>query len=81
MEGPRGVIEACEIVRRTVDCTLVLVGSKADDEPEAATVLESVQALANKRTLVLWVTDALLVNARQRRAAVVLQKPIREGFA
>jgi len=79
-KDPRGVIEACEVVRRTVDCTLVLVGSKADDDPEAATILESVQALANERTLVLSVTDALLVNALQRRAAVVLQKSIREGF-
>lgn len=79
-KDPRGVIEACEVVRRTVDCTLVLVGSKADDDPEAATILESVQVLANERTLVLSVTDALLVNALQRRAAVVLQKSIREGF-
>jgi trehalose synthase len=31
---PHGVIEACEIVRRSVDCTLVLVGSKADNDPE-----------------------------------------------
>jgi len=30
---PHGVIEACEIVRRSVDCTLVLVGSKADNDP------------------------------------------------
>jgi trehalose synthase len=36
--------------------------------------------LANERTLVLSVTDALLVNALQRRAAVVLQKSIRERF-
>jgi trehalose synthase len=79
-KDPHGVIEACKIVRRTVDCRLVLVGSKADDDPEAAAVLESVQALANERTLVLSVTDALLVNALQRRAAVVLQKSIREGF-
>jgi trehalose synthase len=63
-----------------VDCTLVLIGSKADDDPEAAAVLGSVQALANERTLVLSVTDALLVNALQRRVAVVLQKSIREVF-
>jgi len=59
---------------------LVLVGSTADDDPEAAAVLESVQCSASERILVLSVTDALLVNALQRRAAVVLQKSIREGF-
>src|SRR5262249_5049281 len=31
-------------------------------------------------TIVLSVTDSLLVNALQRRAAVILQKSIREGF-
>jgi trehalose synthase len=76
----QGVIEACNIARRTTDCMLVLVGSKADDDPEAAAVLESVQAAAGERDLVLSVTDQLLVNALQRRAAVILQKSIREGF-
>jgi trehalose synthase len=33
-KDPRGESEACEIVRRTVDCTLVLIASKADDDPE-----------------------------------------------
>jgi trehalose synthase len=79
-KDPQGVIEAYEIARRTTDCRLVLVGSKADDDPEAAAVLESVQALADERVLVLSVTDPLLVNALQRRAAVILQKSIREGF-
>jgi trehalose synthase len=79
-KDPQGVIDACEIVRRRRDCTLVLVGSTADDDPEAAAVLQSVQCSASERILVLSVTDALLVNALQRRAAVVLQKSIREGF-
>jgi trehalose synthase len=67
-------------VRSATDCTLVLAGSKADDDPEAAAILESVQARANDRVLVLSVTDALLVNALQRRATVILQKSLREGF-
>jgi len=59
---------------------LVLVGSTADDDLEAAAVLESVQASVSERDLVLSVTDQLFVNALQRRAAVILQKSIREGF-
>jgi trehalose synthase len=79
-KDPEGVITACEIVRRTIDCTLVLVGSSADDDPEAEAILQAVQARANDRTLVLSVTDPVLVNALQRRAAVILQKSTREGF-
>ena len=79
-KDPQGVIDACKIVHQTTDCTLVLVGSTADDDPEAAAVLEAVQCSAGERILVLSVTDALLVNALQRRAAVILQKSIREGF-
>jgi len=79
-KDPEGVIEACKIARRATDFTLVLVGSKADDDPEAATVLASAQASADARVLVLSVTDPLLVNALQRRADAILQKSIREGF-
>jgi trehalose synthase len=59
-KDPQGVIDACEIVRRRRDCTLVLVGSTADDDPEAAAVLQSVRCSASERILVLSVTDALL---------------------
>ena len=79
-KDPQGVIEACKIARRATEFTLVLVGSKADDDPEAATVLAAAEASADARVLVLSVTDPLLVNALQRRAAVILQKSIREGF-
>jgi trehalose synthase len=79
-KDPLGVIRACERARESIDCRLVLVGSAADDDPEAAGVLQSVQDSAGESTLVLPVTDALLVNALQRRAAVILQKSIREGF-
>ena len=78
-KDPQGVIEACKSARRTTDCMLVLVGSKADDDPKTAAVLESVQASASERVLVLSVTDQLRVNALQRRAAVILHKSIREG--
>jgi trehalose synthase len=79
-KDPEGVITACELVRRTTDCRLVLIGSSADDDPEAEAILKGVQARASGRTLVLSVTDPVLVNALQRRAAVILQKSIREGF-
>jgi trehalose synthase len=43
-------------------------------------MLKEVRALADDRVLVLTADDPILVNALQRRATVVLQKSIREGF-
>ena len=43
-------------------------------------ILETIQSSVDERVIVLTVEDAILVNALQRRAAVVLQKSIREGF-
>jgi trehalose synthase len=74
------VIEAFRQARKVVDCTLVLLGNTAVDDPEAEVILETIHSSADGRLLVLTVDDAMLVNALQRRAAVVLQKSIREGF-
>jgi trehalose synthase len=79
-KDPLGVIEAVRKVREEVDCTLVLLGNNALDDPEGAVVLETVQSSADDRTVVLTVDDPLLVNALQRKADVVVQKSIREGF-
>ena len=79
-KDPAGVIEAFRRARRTVDCKLVLLGSPATDDPEAGLVLGSLSKLLDEHVLVRAVDDPLLVNALQRRAAVVLQKSLREGF-
>ena len=79
-KDPAGVIEAFRQARLQVDCTLVLLGSPAVDDPEAGVVLESIRSSLDERVLILTVDDPLLVNALQREAAVVLQKSLREGF-
>ncbi len=79
-KDPAGVIEAFRKARRQVDCTLVLLGNPAIDDPEAGLVLESIQSSLDERVLIITVDDPLLVNALQREAAVVLQKSLREGF-
>jgi trehalose synthase len=58
----------------------VLLGNTAVDDPEAEVILETIHSSVDEGLLVLTVDDATLVNALQRRAAVVLQKSIREGF-
>jgi trehalose synthase len=79
-KDPHGVIDAFQIARKQVDCTLVLVGNVATDDPEGQEVFASLCRCAEDRIRILSVQDTALVNALQRRATVVLQKSIREGF-
>jgi len=79
-KDPKGVIEAFRIARRQIDATLVLLGNVATDDPEGQQVFESLLDCKEERILILTAEDSALVNALQRRAAVVLQKSLREGF-
>jgi trehalose synthase len=79
-KDPEGVIQAYKIARKKVDCTLVLVGNVATDDPEGEKVYETLLKCREDRIIILSFQDSALVNALQRKAAVVLQKSIREGF-
>ena len=79
-KDPAGVIEAFKIARREVDATLVLLGNVATDDPEGPKVYQSLLECQEERIIIKSVQDTALVNALQSRAAVVLQKSIREGF-
>jgi trehalose synthase len=79
-KDPEGVIKAFKIARKEVDATLVLLGNVATDDPEGPEVYESLLDCREERIIILSHQDTALVNALQRKAAVVLQKSIREGF-
>jgi trehalose synthase len=79
-KDPEGVIQAFRLAKKEVDCTLVLLGNVATDDPEGAEVYQSLLDSREERIIILSRQDGALVNALQRRAAVVLQKSIREGF-
>jgi len=79
-KDPKGVIQAFTLARKEVDATLVLLGNVATDDPEGTEVYESLLECREERIIILSHQDSALVNALQRRAAVVLQKSIREGF-
>lgn len=79
-KDPEGVIRAVNLARRQVECTLVLLGNVATDDPEGQEVYESLLGHQDERTLIISAQDTALVNALQTRAAVVLQKSLREGF-
>jgi trehalose synthase len=79
-KDPEGVIEAYRLASREVDCSLILLGNVAMDDPEGQQVYQSLLSFQGERIRILSHEDTALVNALQRRAAVVLQKSIREGF-
>jgi trehalose synthase len=80
-KDPEGVVNAFRIARKRAPATLVLLGNFADDDPEGREIFDSLAKQRDERILILpHGDDPLLVNSLQRRAAVVLQKSLREGF-
>lgn len=58
----------------------MLIGSAATDDPEGEEVYRSLLDQQEERVIMINREDSLLVNALQRRAAVIFQKSLREGF-
>lgn len=79
-KDPEGTLAAFKLARKEVDCTLVLLGNIATDDPEGEEVYDSLIKNREERIMIISNQDSALVNALQRKAAVVLQKSIREGF-
>ncbi len=83
LKDPVGVIQAYRIVKKRVDCQLVLAGGGADDDPEGAKVLAEVREAAGSDPdihVLLLEHNNLEINALQRGADVIVQKSLREGF-
>jgi trehalose synthase len=80
-KDPQGVMEAFKLARKQVNARLVLLGNFATDDPEGEEIFNSLRACRNEHILILTNgDDTALVNTLQTRAAVVLQKSLREGF-
>jgi trehalose synthase len=83
-KDPMGVIQAYRLAKKYVDCRLVLAGGGAADNPEGSVVLGEVRAAAARdpdiHPLVLPPDAALEINALQRAAAILVQKPLQEDF-
>jgi len=80
-----GVIKIFEKVRKKVNCSLVLLGSLATDDPEGEMmykkILKEVEKSKYKSDIkILLVNSDVLVNCIQRTASVIIQKSTREGF-
>jgi len=83
-KDPVGVIEAYRLVKKEINCQLVLAGGAASDDPEGLEVLEEVKAAAGSdpdiHILLLEPDSKIEINALQRTADVVIQKSLKEGF-
>jgi trehalose synthase len=83
-KDPVGVIRAARMVRAHPPVQLVLAGGAADDDPEGEAVLADVRDEAADDPdihILLLPPDAhRTINALQRRADIVVQKSLREGF-
>lgn len=84
LKDPIGVVRAYQIVRRYMDCQLVLAGGSASDDPEGEIVLEEVRREAKDdpdiHLLNLPPWSATEINALQRASTIIVQKSLREGF-
>jgi len=81
-KDPFGVIKVFDLIRKEMDCQLVLVGDVALDDPEGQQIYEQLHAKVKNRRDVKVIVGAhdIMVNVIQRASDVVLQKSIREGF-
>lgn len=83
-KDPIGVIKAYKIVKKYNDCSLVLAGSPASDDPEGEMVLNEVKDYASNdpdiHILLLPAQSDKKINALQSIATVILQKSTKEGF-
>jgi len=87
-KDPEGVTRVFELVKKKVDCRLLLCGNVATDDPEGHGICEKVKEAAKdliKRGDVILMTDPVcsnhfFINALQRISSVIVQKSIREGF-
>jgi len=84
LKDPVGVIEAFEMVKKSVDCRLVLAGGTATDDPESDKVLAEVRERAgdNPDVHVLLIPPGsdIEINALQSASTIIVQKSLREGF-
>ncbi|MFH1369061.1 MAG: glycosyltransferase [Elusimicrobiota bacterium] len=83
LKDPVGVIEAYKLVKKYVDCRLVLAGGGASDDPEGVAVLNEVREKASNDGdihILLLPQNDIVVNALQRSADVIVQKSLKEGF-
>jgi trehalose synthase len=84
LKDPLGVIAAYRMVKKRMDCQLLIAGGGAPDDPEGEQVLNEVQQCAANdndiHVLLLPPFSDLEINALVRGSTIIVQKSLREGF-
>ena len=84
LKDPVGVIQAFEMVRKGIDCRLILAGGTATDDPESDKVLAEVREKVGNNPdihiLLIPPDSNIEINALQRASTIIIQKSLREGF-
>jgi trehalose synthase len=83
LKDPIGVIESYKLVKKYIDCRLILAGGGASDDPEGIAVLEEVKQRSKDDAdihILLLPQDDIIINALQRASDVIIQKSLKEGF-
>ena len=83
LKDPLGIIATYRLVKKHIDCRLLLAGGTATDDPEGQKVFEEVMESANGDPdihILSMSQNDLEINALQRASTVILQKSLKEGF-
>ncbi len=84
LKDPVGVIEAYRLVKKHIDCQLIIGGGTATDDPESTGVFAETQEAAGNdadiHILPIPSGSDVEINALQRASNVIVQKSLREGF-
>lgn len=84
LKDPVGVIEAYHLVKKRIDCQLIIAGGTATDDPESTRVFAETKEAArdDKDIHILSIPSGsdIEINALQRASTVIVQKSLREGF-
>lgn len=83
-KGPLGVINAYRMVKKEINCQLILAGGEASDDPEGKIVYDEVRQEAGNdpdiKLLLLKPNSNIEINVLQRIADVIIQNSSKEGF-
>lgn len=83
LKDPVGVIATYRLVKKYIDCRLLLAGGTATDDPEGQKVFEEVMEAAQGDPdihILAIAQNDLEINALQRASTVIIQKSLKEGF-
>ena len=83
-KDPEGVIKVFKLVKKQLDCQLVLLGNLATDDPQGVqiyhNIIEKYGHMKDVKILMNLDKNDQTVNALQSQAQVIIQKSYREGF-